>query len=100
MAWNILQVIGVNGTANPTNQLFQVPNGATTQIVYSGTTQWYTVNQLLTNAVVIAAASNRVAYTQKDPGAGTYSNNVTFYRPTWSVANTFGAHSASYTMAP
>ena len=78
-AWNIAQTIGANGAANPTNLLFQMPNGATTTIVYSATTAWFRVSQLLTNAVVIAAASNQLVYTQQlFQVQGNYTNNVFF----------------------
>ena len=79
--WNILQVIGSNGTADPSNTLFQVPNGMTTQIVYAATSTWYTINQLLTNGAVVAAANQMLIFTQElFQVQGAYSNNVSFYR--------------------
>jgi len=95
-AWNVMQVIGVNGEASPTDTLFLVANGLTTQIVYTATSTWYTINQLLTNGAAVAAANKQLIYTQTLAQVqGDWSNNVSFYRPPWSITQTVGANGSA-----
>lgn len=87
VARTITQVIGVDGTASPTDTLFTVANGESTQIVYSATSQWYRIGTLMTNGAVIAAANKKAIYTQELVAVQeNYSNDVTFTRPSYAVS--------------
>ena len=69
-----------------------VSSGANTNIVFNAN-QWFQIASLQTNGVAVAGSVGSTNYTLAlNNIQGDISNNVTFVRPTWTIAQTIGAN--------
>ena len=98
--WNVTQyILSSGGTCEPTGTV-QVLNGLSTQIVYTAT-NWFEINTLSSNGVVIGEASNVVVYTQNLVQVqGNVSNAVSFFQPQWTITQLLGPNGTADNASP
>lgn len=83
-----------SGSVSPAGTL-TVPNGLSTTVTFTAS-QWFQIQALATNGVLVPAASGQTAFTQTFfQVQANYSNDVAFLRPSWTISQVVGANGSA-----
>jgi len=100
-SYTLIQIIGLNGTADNTNTPISVTANTSTTITYSATTYGYLIDTLTTNGVTVTAAADLATYpVSMIAASGILSNNVSFHRPNRTIALTPSGNFTGATSIP
>jgi len=96
----VTQVVGDNGSADPSTNSIAVLNGNSTSITYTAST-WYDIDTLTTNGLTVAGAAGLTNFVLNlNEVQANISNNVAFVRPTYTVALSPADHATGETNIP
>lgn len=98
--FEITQSIGAGGSAAPSALSIPIMLNGSTQIVYTAD-QYFQISALTTNLASVAAATGLSVYTQDfNSVQGNVAVDVTFVRPTRTIAQTVGANGSGNANPP